>query len=56
MTNNATFIKKRRTQLPIKYMRRSFRSLVKRPVRVADIEQLEQIDNFYRSFIDLPLK
>ncbi len=52
MKHTATFIKRKRSHLPIKYMRRSLRGLAKRPLRLHDVEQLQKIDEFYKEFID----
>ena len=54
MRDNATFVKKKRAGLRFKYMRRSLRGLTKRPVKVSDLHELQQIDEYYREFIELP--
>ncbi len=54
MRDSATFVRRKRAGLRFKYMRRSLRGLTKRPVRVSDVHQLRQIDEFYREFIDMP--
>jgi len=54
MRNGATFVKKKRAGLRFKYMRRSLRGITKRPLHVSDMHQLQQIDDFYREFIELP--
>ncbi len=52
MKDNATFIKRKRSRLPIKYMRRSIKGFAKRPLQLNDVEQLQRIDEFYKEFID----
>ncbi len=54
MRDSATFVRRKRAGLRFKYMRRSLRGLTKRPLRVSDLRQLQQIDEFYREFIELP--
>ncbi len=54
MRDSATFVKRKRAHLRVKYMRRSLRGLTKRPLHVTDAKQLEQIDEFYRGFIESP--
>lgn len=56
MTVNAKeFIKRKEHDLAKKYAKRSLRRLIHRNASTTQ-EQLDQIDNAYRQFIDLPLE
>lgn len=56
MRDGAAFVRKKRAQLRLKYMRRSLRGFTKRPLRASDARQLQRIDELYSEFIDYAAK
>ncbi len=55
MNSNATFVRKRRAHLPMKYLLRPINLMVwhnKRPIT----DELKQIDQAFNEYIEMPIK